>query len=301
MRADACAAPVAVSSWGLSRIAERKMSLDGRYSADDTAGEGVIAYIVDTGIYVEHTEFAGRATFGFKATPSWSDTDRNGHGTHVAGTVVGARFGVARRATAVAVKVLGDDGSGTNAGVVSGVEWVVTQYSNHKKPSVINMSLGGGVSTVLNMAVNTAVDTGVAVVVAAGNSNNDACSGSPASATNVLTVGSTAVGLSNTDVRSYFSSFGSCVNIFGPGSDITSAWIGNPSATNTISGTSMASPHVAGVAVLLFGQDLTANAKDIQKATTSLGTQGVINLQCSTTACTLSPNLMIYNGCDKTQ
>lgn len=235
-------------------------------------------YIIDTGIYVEHNDFAGRATFGFKAERSWSETDKHGHGTHVSSTIVGEKFGVARKAHAVAVKVLGDNGSGSNSGVVAGVDWVVSQYKANKKPSVINMSLGGSTSVILNAAVDAAFEAGIVVVVAAGNEDYDACDGSPSGASQVITVGSTEKGKfilkilrfflknsninlfiakspSSPDVRSYFSNWGPCVDVFAPGTGITAAWIGRPDATNTISGTSMASPHVAGVATLHLGEN----------------------------------------------
>jgi subtilisin family serine protease len=300
VRATACSPRVAVTSWGLTRISERtKMSLDGFYTYPTTAGSGVTAYVIDTGIYVDHNDFGGRASFGWKADNSWSNSDGNGHGTHVTGTIIGATYGIARAAKAVAVKVLGDDGSGTNSGVLAGVNWVISQYNNAKKPSVINMSLGGGISTALNLAVDAAVDSGIVVAVAAGNSNTNACSSSPASASRVISVGSTDVGISNTDVRSYFSNYGDCVKVFAPGSDITSAWIGSKTAKNTISGTSMASPHVAGIAALKLGDNPTGKAIDIQNSIIAGATNGVIQLQCSNTACNKSPNLLAWNGCTK--
>jgi len=298
MRASACSTPASAPSWGLTRISERRMSLDGFYSYPTTAGSGVTAYVIDTGIYVAHSDFEGRATFGWKADSPWSNTDGNGHGTHVTGTIIGRTYGVAKKATAIAVKVLGDDGSGTNSGVLAGVDWVISRFTK-SKPSVINMSLGGGKSAVLDNAVNGAVDAGIVVVVAAGNSNANACTGSPSGASKVLGVGATDIGLSSTDVRSYFSNYGSCVHIFAPGSDITSSWIGGVSAKNTISGTSMASPHVAGAAALLLGANPTASAASIQASLISTGTPDIINLQCSSTVCQQSRNVMLYNGCDK--
>jgi len=298
--ATACSNPVAVNTWGLTRIAEAKMSLDGFYRYPTTGGQGVIAYILDTGIYIQHTDFSGRATFGWKAEPGWSDTDGNGHGTHVASTTVGAAYGVARSATTIGVKVLGDNGSGSWAGVIGGVDWTIGQYVGHKKPSVINMSLGGGFNAAVNAAVDAAVNAGVVVAVAAGNSNNDACGLSPAGADEVLTVGSTDIGVAETDIRSYFSSYGPCVEVFAPGSDITAAWIGSPTAIRTISGTSMASPHVAGVACLMRGEVPHAPARDIQNSLISSATQGEINLQCPPSGtCNQSPNLMVWNGCTK--
>jgi len=300
VRAEVCSAPVAVTSWGLTRIAETILKLDGFYAYPGEAGEGVIAYVIDTGIYVANTDFRGRATFGFKASNSWSNTDGNGHGTHVASTIVGQLFGVARKATAVAVKVLGDNGSGTDATVIAGIDWVTGQYLSHKKPSVANLSLGGGKSTTLNAAANAAVNAGVVMVVAAGNSNADACNGSPASATEVISVGSTDVGVGQVkDVRSYFSNFGKCVHIFAPGSDITAAWIGSPTATNTISGTSMASPHVAGIVALLLSANPGATPAFIKGSLIGSANADLIDLQCSSTVCSASPNLLAFNGCDR--
>jgi len=300
MTALACSAPVRVNSWGLTRIAEAKMSLDGFYSAPTTGGSGVVAYIIDTGVYIEHQDFAGRARFGFKATPSWSDTDRNGHGTHVASTVGGKDYGVARQSELVGVKVLGDNGSGTTAGVIAGVDYSIANSNSHGRPSVINMSLGGGYSAALNGAVDAAVDNNIVTVVAAGNSNADACNASPASADEVVSVGSTDVGVSETDVRSYFSNFGPCVDVFAPGSDITAAWIGTPTAIRTISGTSMASPHVCGVAALMRSETPGSTARQIQNSLISSSTANEIDLQCpGSGTCNQSPNLMVWNGCLK--
>jgi len=298
----ACSPRHPVNSWGLTRIAEAKMSLDGHYSFPTTAGTGTIAYVLDTGIYIQHTDFAGRATFGWKAEPGWSETDGNGHGTHVASTIVGVAYGVARSARTIAVKVLGDNGSGSWAGVIGGVDWTIGKYVGDKIPGVINMSLGGGFNAAVNAAVDAAVNAGIVTVVAAGNSNNDACGLSPAGADEVLTVGATDVGVTETDIRSYFSSYGPCLEVFAPGSDITAAWIGSPTAVRTISGTSMASPHVAGVACLMRGEVPTAPAKDIQNSLIGSATQGEINLGCPPSGtCNQSPNLMVWNGCTKSQ
>lgn len=159
------------------------------------SGEGVTVYIVDTGIYIEHDDFAGRATWGWKAEKSWSETDKNGHGTHVSSTILGEKYGVARKAHAIAVKVLGDNGSGSMSGVVGGIDWVVSQYNANKKPTVINMSLGGSTSVILNQAVDAAFEAGIVVVVAAGNEDLDACDGSPSGASKVITVGATEKGI----------------------------------------------------------------------------------------------------------
>jgi len=292
-----CVPPVDSASWGLDRIAEVQMQLDGFYTYPATAGGGVVAYIIDTGIFVEHEDFVGRAKFGWKAESLWSDTDKNGHGTHVASTTMGIKYGVARRATSIAVKVLGDNGSGSNAGVIGGVDWTIAQYLSNKQRSVINMSLGGGFSAALNNAVNQAVTEGIVVAVAAGNSNADACFSSPASAEKVISVGSTQDGLNNKDVRSSFSNFGTCVDIFAPGSAITAAWCTGVKAVNTISGTSMASPHVAGVGALLLAENPDLSAEDIQEKLISWGTKDLITMNCGSAACNESPNIMLWNGC----
>lgn len=234
---------LSTASWGLDRIDQRTLPLNNLYNSAVT-GAGVHAYIIDTGIRATHQEFSGRMGAGYDFIDTDPDpADCNGHGTHVAGTVGGITYGVAPDVTLHAVRVLDCGGSGTTSGVIAGIDWVI---ANHIKPAVINMSLGGGVSTAMNDAVARAHAAGITVVVAAGNSNADACSHSPASAPEAITIGSTT----SLDARSSFSNFGTCVDIFAPGSSITSAWIGNDTASNTISGTSMASPHVAGAAAL---------------------------------------------------
>jgi len=266
--------------WNLDRVSERALDLAGRYFYVDSAGQGTTAYIVDTGIYTDNVEFEGRASWGFAIDNRL--IDGNGHGTHVASTVMGRLYGLAKKATAVAVKVLGTDGSGTTAGVIAGVNWVA---QNARKPAVANMSLGGGLSTALNQAVTSAVGTGIPFAVAAGNSNQDACSFSPASATNALCVGATDSG----DRRSSFSNWGSCVKIFAPGTAITGAWIGGTTAVRTISGTSMASPHVAGAVALIQGVQPTLTPAQIQTALIAAATRNVI------TDVRNSPNLMLYS------
>ena len=230
-------------TWGLDRTDQRNLPLSGSYTYGPT-GTGVRAYVVDTGVLGTHAEFSGRMAAGYTAIADGrGTTDCNGHGTHVAGTVAGTTYGVAKRATVVPVRVLGCNGSGTNSGVVAGIDWVA---ANAVAPAVANMSLGGGASQATDDAVQRAVSRGVTMVVAAGNENQNACNVSPARAVNAITVGSTT----RTDARSSFSNFGTCVDVFAPGSDITSAWYTGTTATSTISGTSMASPHVAGVAAL---------------------------------------------------
>ena len=231
------------ATWGLDRIDQRDRPLNGTYVYNNT-GSGVTAYIIDTGIRLSHNEFGGRASWGANFAGGPSD-DCNGHGTHVAGTVGGSRYGVAKAVRLVAVKVLSCSGSGSTTGVINGINWVV---ANRATRSVANMSLGGGVSSALDKAVNDAVGAGVTFVVAAGNSSANACNYSPARAANAITVGATT----STDARASYSNFGSCLDLFAPGSSITSAWKSSNTATKTISGTSMASPHVAGVVALIL-------------------------------------------------
>jgi len=246
-------------------------------TATKVNANGVRVYVIDTGIYGGHDDFSGMITPDsdcHKDTSGGSAplTDGNGHGTHVAGTVCGDSYGVAEECDLCAVKVLDDNGSGTNTGVINGINHVVTNCKaafpeGTERKCVANMSLGGGFSPSLNTAVKNAVAAGVVMVVAAGNDNNDACSKSPASEETAITVGSTTI----SDVNSGFSNFGSCVDVYGPGSDITSAWIGGANAANTISGTSMASPHVAGIAAGVINEGVApADVSDHLKATAKL-------------------------------
>ncbi|MFN5375923.1 MAG: S8 family peptidase, partial [Chitinophagaceae bacterium] len=232
-------------TWGLNRIDQANLPLDQSYTYN-TNGSTVTAYIFDTGVRSDHIEFGGRVTGGFSAialepTPE----DGNGHGTHVAGTVGGTTYGVAKSVNIVPVKVLGAAGSGTNAGVVAGLDWAVSHHVQGVR-AVGNMSLGGGISTATDDAVRRCVADGIVMAVAAGNSNLDASTASPARVREAITVGSTT----STDAKSSFSNYGSIVDIHAPGSSITSAWITSSTALNTISGTSMATPHVAGAAAL---------------------------------------------------
>ena len=231
------------ATWGLDRI--DSTNRNGTYVYNST-GAGVNAYIMDTGIRSAHAEFGGRVRSGATAIQDGRGTeDCNGHGTHVAGTVGGRTFGVAKNVNLIPVRVLGCNGSGSNSGIIAAVNWVT---NNHVKPAVANMSLGGGASQALDAAVNNSSRAGVTYAVAAGNSRTDACSASPARAGSAITVGASNIN----DQRASFSNFGRCVDIFAPGQNITAAWINGNSSTNTISGTSMASPHVAGVVALIL-------------------------------------------------
>ena len=223
------------------------------YSVD--GGEGVDVYVIDTGTNIEHVDFEDRAHWGKTIPANDEDVDGNGHGTHCSGTIAGKKFGVAKKANVYAVKVLRSNGSGSMSDVVKGVEWAAVSHTkkveaakNKKgkkgfKGSAANMSLGGGKSVTLDLAVNAAVDAGIHFAVAAGNDNADSCNYSPAAAAKAVTVGASTF----SDERAYFSNYGKCNDIFAPGLNIQSTWIGSKHATNTISGTSMASPHIAGL------------------------------------------------------
>jgi subtilisin family serine protease len=271
------------ATWGLDRVDQRALPLDGNYNYTPT-GAGVHAYIIDTGILLAHAQFTGRMGNGYDAvTSGGTANDCNGHGTHVAGTVGGTTYGVAKQVTLHPVRVLSCSGSGTNSGVIAGMDWVA---NNHVKPAVANMSLGGGASTATDDAVNRMHNAGVTVVVAAGNENQNACNVSPARAANAITVGSTT----SSDARSSFSNYGTCVDVFAPGSSITSAWYTSTTATNTISGTSMASPHVAGVAALYLQGAPTATPATVANAIVTTSTTNVV-----TSAGTGSPNRLVFS------
>lgn len=275
--------------WGLDRIDQRNRPTDGRYVYNAT-GTGVKAYIIDTGVRATHTDFGGRVISGFDAIGDGFGTDDpNGHGTHVAGTVGGSNWGVAKNVTIVAVRVLDAAGFGTNASVVAGVDFVT---ANHQagQPAVANMSLGGGSSTAIDNAVANSINDGVTYAVAAGNDNVNACNTSPARVPNAITVGATA----NNDARSQFtppfaSNFGPCLDIFAPGSNIQSAWNRSDTDSNTISGTSMATPHVAGVAALYLEKNPNASPSNVASAIINGATPNVV-----TNAGTGSPNRLLY-------
>lgn len=274
------------ATWGLDRIDQANLPLDTTYTYDYD-GTGVNAYVIDTGVRITHNQFGNRGYSGYTAINDGNGSnDCNGHGTHVAGTIGSTTYGVAKDVRIYAVRVLGCNGSGSNSGVIGGVDWVA---SNHVKPAVANMSLGGGASTALDNAVNSVVSQGVTMVVAAGNDNSNACSYSPARAASAITVGSTT----SSDSRSSFSNYGSCLDIYAPGSSITSTWSTSNTATNTISGTSMASPHVAGVAALYLDEFPNASPSQVEAAIENAAIPNKV-----TDARSGSPNLLLNNFSD---
>jgi subtilisin family serine protease len=272
-----------LATWGLDRIDQADRPLNLQYSYNYT-GAGVNAFIIDTGIRTSHSEFAGRTLPGYTAVADGNGTeDCNGHGTHVAGTVGGTTWGVAKGVKLIPVRVLDCNGSGTISGVIAGIDWVA---SNSLRPAVANMSLGGGLSSALNTAVENAVSDGVTMVVAAGNETQDACRTSPASAPSAITVAASTSG----DARASFSNFGKCVDLFAPGLSITSSWNTSDNATNTISGTSMAAPHVTGVAALALEANLAASPLAVTSFLLANATPNKL-----TSIGTGSPNLLLYS------
>jgi subtilisin family serine protease len=271
------------ATWGIDRIDQRALPLSTTFTYNAT-GAGVTAYIIDTGIRFSHTEFGGRAVSGFDAVDGGSADDCHGHGTHVAGTVGGSTYGVAKGVSLVAVRVLNCSGSGTTSGVVAGINWVTSNHTNGK--AVANMSLGGGISTSIDTAVKNSIADGVVYAIAAGNSNRDACKFSPARVPEAITVGATT----STDARASYSNYGKCLDIFAPGSSITSAWNTSNTATNTISGTSMATPHVAGVAALYL-QLNGGSPQAVRDALVTNATPGVVGNPGRN-----SPNLLLFTN-----
>ncbi len=272
-------------SWGLDRIDQRNLPRDSSYTYPDSAGQGVTAYIIDTGVRITHTDFGGRASYGYDAIDNDNTAqDGHGHGTHVAGTVAGNSYGVAKKAKIVAVRVLDNSGQGTTDQVVAGIDWVA---QHHSGPSVANMSLGGGADSALDTAVRNAIASGVTFAVAAGNDGANASNYSPARVSEAITVGATT----SSDSRAGYSNYGSILDLFAPGSSITSDWNSSDSATNTISGTSMATPHVTGAAALYLADHPTATPADVASALTSTATAGVV-----TSPGTGSPNRLLYVG-----
>lgn len=271
-------------SWGLDRLDQRNSPLDNTYNyAND--GTGVHVYIIDTGVLRTHVDFGGRAVFGFSAiNDGFQMSDCHGHGTHVAGTVGSATYGVAKNVRIHAVRVLDCGGTGTTSQVVAGINWVT---ANAIKPAVANMSLGGGPQPALDQAVTNSIKKGISYAIAAGNSNADACNTSPARTPNAITVGATDI----TDQRASFSNFGSCVDVFGPGVSITSTWNTSNTATNVLSGTSMATPHVAGAIARYLQGNPTATPAQVVYAIRASATAGVVANPGAG-----SPNLLLHTG-----
>ncbi len=269
--------------WGLDRIDQKALPLNSTYSYLQT-GSGTTAYIVDTGILSSHQEFSGRVLSGYTAISDGNGTtDCNGHGTHVAGTVGGTTYGVAKSVNLVPIRILGCDGSGASSNVIAGLDWIL---KNGKKPAVVNMSLGGATSSSLDSAVENLYNNGYVMVVAAGNSNTDACTSSPARVSKAITVAAT----DNTDTRASYSNYGSCVDIFAPGSQINSSWIGSNTATKILNGTSMATPHVAGVVAEMLQSTPTASPQTIS---TNLLNQASSNVVKNPSG---SPNRLLYKS-----
>ncbi|MEO4206930.1 S8 family peptidase [Acinetobacter pittii] len=269
--------------WGLDRIDQRNLPLDSAYSYLQT-GSDTTAYIVDTGILSTHQQFSGRVLSGYTAISDGNGiSDCHGHGTHVAGTVGGSTYGVAKNVSLVPIRILGCDGSGASSNVIAGLDWIL---KNGKKPAVVNMSLGGEANTSLDSAVENLFNNGYVMVVAAGNSNTDACSSSPARVSKAITVAAT----DSTDTRASYSNYGSCVDIFAPGSQINSSWIGSNTATKVLNGTSMATPHVAGVVAEMLQSTPTATPQTIS---TNLLNQASSNVVKNPSG---SPNRLLYKS-----
>jgi subtilisin family serine protease len=267
---EAVATQLNPPSWGLDRVDQRALPLSASYNYTST-GAGVNAYVIDTGIRTTHTTFGGRASGAFTSiNDGRGSNDCNGHGTHVAGTIGGSQYGIAKSVRLFAVRVLSCSGSGSNSGVIAGVDFVT---SNGIRPAVANMSLGGGVSTALDNAVRNSIASGVTYAIAAGNSNTNAANSSPARVAEAITVGSST----RTDARSSFSNFGSVVDIFAPGSSITSSWSTSNTATNTISGTSMATPHVAGMAARVLQGSPTASPASVRNTLVNAATLNALS------------------------
>lgn len=276
-----------VASWGLDRVDQIELPLDGNYSAVLGDGAGVKVYVLDTGINLNHIDWVGRSYYGIDTIDNDMDSeDCNGHGSHCAGTIGGTSYGVAKAVDLIGVRVLGCGGSGSTSGIVAACDWVIEDAT---LPAVASLSLGGFGNTAMDDAMQAMHDAGITVVVAAGNSDGDACNYSPARSEHAITVGATDI-IANNDTRAWFSNYGRCLDIFAPGVDITSAWYGEPDATNTISGTSMACPHVAGAAAVLLANDPSLTPTQVEETLQRKSiADAVVDPQ-------LSPNLLLYIG-----
>lgn len=273
--------------WGLDRVDDRDLILDKNYTYN-VSGNGIRAYVVDTGILETHLDFGGRVLYtqGYTAiSDGKGTTDCNGHGTHVAGTIGSSTYGIAKSVSLVPVRVLDCAGSGSLSGVIAGLDWIIADPNRGSTASVVNMSLGGGASISLDSAVAKVVSSGIIVIVAAGNDNANACNYSPAREPSAITVGATT----SSDARASYSNFGSCLDLFAPGSAITSTWYTSTSATASLNGTSMAAPHVAGLAALILGSTTDITPADV---TNMIKTSATTNKVLS--AGTGSPNLLLY-------
>jgi subtilisin family serine protease len=269
------------ATWGIDRIDQRNLPLSGTFTYTRT-GAGVKAYVIDTGIRFSHSQFGGRAVTGYDAVDGGSADDCNGHGTHVSGTIGGSTYGVAKGVQLVGVRVLNCNGSGSTSGVIAGVDWVTGNHAAGQ-PAVANMSLGGGASTALDSAVQRSINDGVSYAVAAGNGDifgrqQNACNFSPARVGAAMTIGAT----DSTDRKASWSNYGSCVDWFAPGVSITSAWYNSNTATRTISGTSMATPHTAGVAALYLQSNPGASPATVRTALYNNTTKSIVTSSSTT-------------------